>query len=155
MDYSKASFLIIVVLSHGDKEDQALACDHWYTIMSTTIFPIITFNKSIKLVPKLIFTQACKGPNQIMIDNQGDSKIMTDLIEIQCDAHSCNKVPVRSSPGIYRLDSTFEGDAATRNIMKGSYFMQSLCKMLKKYGDTERIQDIAMRVKKDVMDALK
>lgn len=157
MDYSNASCLIIIVLSHGGQEDLALAKDAWYKIMSTTIVPIMTYNKTIKLVPKLILTQACKGPNQIMIESQEDCEDMVDFLpeESKLDSTLLSKLPVNSGPGIYRLDATFEGDAATRNIESGSYFIQSLCKMLKKHGDTEKIQDIAMKVKGDVMDNLR
>lgn len=144
-----------MVLSHGDSGDIALARDLRYEIMKTTIFPIMTYCPSIKLVPKLIFTQACKGSNHIMIPNGDYCNDLLNMNESGSESSANSFVPVKSSPGLYRLDATFEGDVATRNVLQGSYFIQSLCRMIKKDGYTKSLQDIAMAVKEDVIEELK
>lgn len=147
LDYTNASCLIIAILSHGQQGDRAEAFDKSYEIMKTTIYPIMAYNNSIEEVPKLLFVQACKGPNETKLNILEDCEY--DESE-NVENENIKKVLAKSGPGLYRMDATYEGDPSSRSISQGSFFIQSLCEMIKNHGDIKTIQSIAMEVKADV-----
>ncbi|XP_021709833.1 caspase-3 [Aedes aegypti] len=109
MDFGAYSCLIIVIMSHGDIQNQICALDGNYNLDDDIVQPT-TANKSLKRKPKIFIVQACKGPN---------------LIEADCN----NTVP--SPSDILICFSTYEGTPAFRNVDEGTYFIQILIKMLK------------------------
>uniref|UniRef100_A0A6P4E6J7 Caspase-1-like n=1 Tax=Drosophila rhopaloa TaxID=1041015 RepID=A0A6P4E6J7_DRORH len=61
-DFEDRSALVLVVLSHGSRNDRLAAKDYDYSLDDDVLFPILR-NRTLKDKPKLLFVQACKGAN--------------------------------------------------------------------------------------------
>ncbi|XP_021709829.1 caspase-8 [Aedes aegypti] len=109
MDFGAYSCLIIVIMSHGDIKNQICALDGKYNLDDDIVDPTRA-NKSLRGRPKIFIVQACKGQNLIEAD--------------------CNKT-VPSPSDILICFSTYEGTPAFRIVDEGTYFIQTLIKMLR------------------------
>jgi len=63
-DFSDRSALVLVMLSHGNRNDFIAARDGDYRLDDDVIFPIVR-NRSLQNKPKILFVQACKGSREI------------------------------------------------------------------------------------------
>ncbi|KAF1395424.1 hypothetical protein PFLUV_G00011370 [Perca fluviatilis] len=129
-DHSCYASFICVLLSHGD-EGVFFGTDGSVELKSLTSLFRGDRCKSLVGKPKLFFIQACRG---------------TDLDPgIEADsAEDGIKIPVEAD-FLYAF-STAPGYYSWRNTMTGSWFMQSLCDMISKYGKEVELQHIMTRV---------
>ncbi|XP_040892252.1 caspase-3a [Toxotes jaculatrix] len=130
-DHSCSASFICVLLSHGD-EGVFFGTDGSIDLKYLTSLFRGDRCKSLVGKPKLFFIQACRGTDLdpgIETDNPGDG---TTKIPVEADflyAYS-------TAPGYY----------SWRNTMTGSWFIQSLCDMIRKYGKELELQHIMIRV---------
>ncbi|XP_030591190.1 caspase-3a [Archocentrus centrarchus] len=129
-DHSSSASFVCVLLSHGD-EGVFFGTDGSVELKQLT--SLFRGDRCISLVgkPKLFFIQACRG---------------TDLDPgIETDSGSDGiKIPVEAD-FLYAF-STAPGYYSWRNTMTGSWFIQSLCDMISKYGKEIELLHIMARV---------
>lgn len=130
-DHSSAASFVCVLLSHGD-EGVFFGTDGSVELKYLTSLFRGDRCKSLAGKPKLFFIQACRG---------------TDLdagIETDSGDDGTTKIPVEAD-FLYAY-STAPGYYSWRNTMTGSWFMQSLCDMVSKYGQELELLHIMTRV---------
>ncbi|XP_070838161.1 caspase-3a [Chaetodon trifascialis] len=130
-DHSCSASFVCVLLSHGD-EGVFFGTDGSIELRYLTSLFRGDRCKSLVGKPKLFFIQACRG---------------TDLdpgIEADSMDDGTTKIPVEAD-FLYAF-STAPGYYSWRNTMTGSWFMQSLCELLSKYGKELELLHIMTRV---------
>ncbi|KAG7485357.1 caspase-3-like [Solea senegalensis] len=130
-DHSSSASFICVLLSHGD-EGIFFGTDSSVELKYLTSLFRGDRCKSLVGKPKLFFIQACRGTDL-------DAGIETDSGE-----EGTTKIPVEAD-FLYAF-STAPGYYSWRNTMTGSWFIQSLCDMICKYGKELELQHIMTRV---------
>lgn len=131
-DHSCSASFVCVLLSHGD-EGVFFGTDASIELKSLTSLFRGDRCKSLVGKPKLFFIQACRGTDL-------DGGIETDS---GADG-STTKLPVEAD-FLYAY-STAPGYYSWRNTMTGSWFIQSLCDMVSKYGNELELLHIMTRV---------
>uniref|UniRef100_A0A6P4EXV5 Mucin-5AC n=1 Tax=Drosophila rhopaloa TaxID=1041015 RepID=A0A6P4EXV5_DRORH len=129
-DFEEKSALVLVVLSHGTRNDRLAAKDDDYSLDYDVLFPILR-NRTLKDKPKLLFVQACKGANEL-------GGFMTDAAQ-----------PNGSPNEILKCYSTYEGYVSYRTE-DGTPFIQTLCEALNQKGKTSDIDTIMTDVRRVV-----
>ncbi|XP_042369451.1 caspase-3-like [Plectropomus leopardus] len=130
-DHSCYASFICVLLSHGD-EGVFFGTDGSIELKYLTSLFRGDRCRSLVGKPKLFFIQACRGTDL-------DAGIETDSGE-----DGMTKIPVEAD-FLYAF-STAPGYYSWRNTMTGSWFMQSLCDMIAKYGKELELLHIMTRV---------
>ncbi|XP_035039702.1 caspase-3a [Hippoglossus stenolepis] len=130
-DHSSSASLVCVLLSHGD-EGVFFGTDGSVELKYLTSLFRGDRVKSLVGKPKLFFIQACRGTDL-------DGGIETDSVD-----DGVIKIPVEAD-FLYAF-STAPGYYSWRNTTTGSWFMQSLCEMISKYGKELELQHIMTRV---------
>ncbi|XP_019958716.2 caspase-3 [Paralichthys olivaceus] len=130
-DHSCSASFVCVLLSHGD-EGVFFGTDGSVELRYLTSLFRGDRCKSLVGKPKLFFIQACRGTDL-------DGGIETDSVD-----DGITKIPVEAD-FLYAF-STAPGYYSWRNTMTGSWFMQSLCEMISKYGKELELQHIMTRV---------
>ncbi|KAF7473471.1 Hypothetical predicted protein [Marmota monax] len=118
-DHSKRSSFICVILSHGD-ERIIFGTNGPVDLKKLTSFFRGDYCRSLTGKPKLFIIQACRG-TELDCGIEIGSGIDDDL--------ACHKIPVEAD-FLYAY-STAPGYCSWRNSKDGSWFIQSLCVMLK------------------------
>lgn len=130
-DHSSSASFVCILLSHGD-EGVFFGTDGSIELKYLTSLFRGDRCKSLAGKPKLFFIQACRG---------------TDLdagIETDSGDDGPTKIPVEAD-FLYAF-STAPGYYSWRNTMTGSWFIQSLCEMISKYGKELELLHIMTRV---------
>ncbi|KAM7394464.1 hypothetical protein PAMP_021268 [Pampus punctatissimus] len=130
-DHSSSASFVCVLLSHGD-EGVFFGTDGSVELKYLTSLFRGDRCKSLVGKPKLFFIQACRGTDL-------DAGIETDSVE-----DDTTRIPVEAD-FLYAF-STAPGYYSWRNTMTGSWFIQSLCDMMSKYGKEMELQHIMTRV---------
>lgn len=130
-DHGSYASFVCVLLSHGD-EGVFFGTDGSVELKYLTSLFRGDRCKSLVGKPKLFFIQACRGTDL-------DAGIETDSAD-----DGTTKIPVEAD-FLYAF-STAPGYYSWRNTMTGSWFMQSLCDMISKYGKEVELQHIMTRV---------
>ncbi|TNN89661.1 Caspase-3 [Liparis tanakae] len=130
-DHTCYASFVCVLLSHGD-DGVFFGTDGSVELKYLTSLFRGDRCKSLAGKPKLFFIQACRG---------------TDLdpgIETDSGDDDSTRIPVEAD-FLYAY-STAPGYYSWRNTMTGSWFMQSLCDMIGRYGKELELQHIMVRV---------
>ncbi|XP_035516597.1 caspase-3a [Morone saxatilis] len=130
-DHSCNASFVCVLLSHGD-EGVFFGTDGSVELKYLTSLFRGDRCKSLVGKPKLFFIQACRGTDL-------DAGIETDSGE-----DGTTKIPVEAD-FLYAF-STAPGYYSWRNTTTGSWFIQSLCDLISKYGKELELQHIMTRV---------
>ncbi|KAK5899169.1 hypothetical protein CesoFtcFv8_008675 [Champsocephalus esox] len=130
-DHSSYASFVCVLLSHGD-EGVFFGTDGSVELKFLTSLFRGDRCKSLVGKPKLFFIQACRG-------TELDAGIEADSGE-----DGTTRIPVEAD-FLYAF-STAPGYYSWRNTSSGSWFMQSLCEMISKYGKELELQHILTRV---------
>ncbi|XP_031442806.1 caspase-3-like [Clupea harengus] len=132
-DHSKSASFVCVLLSHGD-EGVLYGTDAPVDLKDLT--GLFRGDRCTTLVgkPKLFFIQACRG-------TELDSGIETDSV---AEGGSTERIPVEADC-LYAY-STAPGYYSWRNTANGSWFIQSICDMLLRFGKELEIMQIMTRV---------
>ncbi|XP_036372443.1 caspase-3-like isoform X2 [Megalops cyprinoides] len=131
-DHSQSASFVCVLLSHGD-EGILFGTDGSVELKALT--SLFRGDRCTTLVgkPKLFFIQACRGTDL-------DGGIETDSV----DDRAPEKIPVEAD-FLYAY-STAPGYYSWRNTMTGSWFIQSLCEMITRFGKELELMQIMTRV---------
>ncbi|XP_064566618.1 caspase-3 [Zonotrichia leucophrys gambelii] len=138
-DHSKRSSFVCVLLSHGD-EGLIYGTDGPLELKALTSLFRGDRCRSLAGKPKLFFIQACRG-------TELDAGIETDS---GSEETMCQKIPVEAD-FLYAY-STAPGYYSWRNAVQGSWFIQSLCEMLKKHAGKLELMQILTRVNRKVAE---
>ncbi|XP_028263182.1 caspase-3a [Parambassis ranga] len=133
-DHSCSASFICVLLSHGD-EGVFFGTDGSVDLKLLTSLFRGDRCRSLVGKPKLFFIQACRGTE---LDAGIETGIETD------SGDDTTRIPVEAD-FLYAF-STAPGYYSWRNTQTGSWFMQSLCEMISKYGKELDILHIMTRV---------
>lgn len=133
-DHSKRSSFICVFLSHGE-EGTIFGTDKSVELKTLASFFRGDRCKSLTGKPKIFIIQACRG-------TELDSGIETDSGAE--DDMTCQKIPVEAD-FLYAY-STAPGYYSWRNSKDGSWFIQSLCAVLKEFAGKLEFMQILTRV---------
>ncbi|XP_061034885.1 LOW QUALITY PROTEIN: caspase-3-like [Eubalaena glacialis] len=120
-DHSKRSSYICVLLSHGE-EGKNFGTDGPVDLKRLTGFFRGDCCRSLTGKPKLFIIQACRG-TELDCGSETDSGVEDDT--------ACQKIPLEAD--FLCAYSTAPGYYSWRNSKDGSWFIQSLCAMLKQY----------------------
>ncbi|MEQ2165503.1 Caspase-3, partial [Goodea atripinnis] len=129
-DHSNSASFVCVLLSHGD-EGVFYGTDGPLQLQTLTSLFRGDRCKSLVGKPKLFFIQACRGTDL-------DPGVESDSPE------ETTKIPVEAD-FLYAF-STAPGYYSWRNTMSGSWFIQSLCDIIGKYGKELELLHIMTRV---------
>ncbi|KAI6069834.1 Caspase-3 [Aix galericulata] len=138
-DHSKRSSFVCVLLSHGE-EGLIYGTDGPLELKALTSLFRGDKCRSLAGKPKLFFIQACRG-------TELDSGIEADSGP---DEMMCQKIPVEAD-FLYAY-STAPGYYSWRNAAEGSWFIQSLCRVLKEYARKLELMQILTRVNRRVAE---
>ncbi|NXJ76846.1 CASP3 protein, partial [Trogon melanurus] len=138
-DHSKRCSFVCVLLSHGE-EGLIYGTDGPLELKALTSLFRGDKCKSLAGKPKLFFIQACRG-------TELDSGIETDS---GSEEPVCQKIPVEAD-FLYAY-STAPGYYSWRNSAEGSWFIQSLCKMLEEHARKLELMQILTRVNRKVAE---
>ncbi|KAH8384561.1 hypothetical protein KR093_001028 [Drosophila rubida] len=111
-NFAERSALVLVLLSHGQRNDTLAARDGDYRIDDDVVFPIVR-NRTLQDKPKILFVQACKGSREI-------GAFKTDSAQ-----------PHGPPSEILKCYSTYEGYVSYR-YDDGTPFIKILCDTLSK-----------------------
>ncbi|XP_015999480.2 caspase-3 [Rousettus aegyptiacus] len=137
-DHSKRSSFICVLLSHGD-EGVIFGTNGPVDLRKLTSFFRGDYCRSLTGKPKLFIIQACRG-SELDCGIETDSGVEDDM--------ACQKIPVEAD-FLYAY-STAPGYYSWRNSKEGSWFIQSLCAMLKLHANKLELMHILTRVNRKV-----
>ncbi|XP_028657950.1 caspase-3-like [Erpetoichthys calabaricus] len=132
-DHTNEASLVCALLSHGD-DGKIYGTDGFLDVKILTDFFKGDKCRSLVGKPKLFFIQACRG-------TELDGGIECDSMESDGPAQ---RIPVEAD-FLYAF-STAPGYYSWRNTTTGSWFIQSLCEMLNKYGSELELMQILTRV---------
>ncbi|XP_068537448.1 caspase-3 [Anas acuta] len=138
-DHSKRSSFVCVLLSHGD-EGLIYGTDGPLELKAVTSLFRGDKCRSLAGKPKLFFIQACRG-------TELDSGVEADSGP---DEMMCQKIPVEAD-FLYAY-STAPGYYSWRNAAEGSWFIQSLCRVLKEHARKLELMQILTRVNRRVSE---
>ncbi|NXK54933.1 CASP3 protein, partial [Chauna torquata] len=138
-DHSKRSSFVCVLLSHGE-EGLIYGTDGPLELKVLTSLFRGDKCRSLAGKPKLFFIQACRG-------TELDSGIEADS---GSDETMCQKIPVEAD-FLYAY-STAPGYYSWRNAAEGSWFIQSLCRVLREYARKLELMQILTRVNRRVAE---
>ncbi|XP_002730721.1 caspase-7-like [Saccoglossus kowalevskii] len=142
-DHSDCDCVAVAILSHGDNRgvygtDGIIAVEKLAEYLDGDNCPTLVGK------PKLFFIQACRGfkldSGKDLTDGVGD----TD----ETDGGYPQRIPVAAD--FLMCYSTPPGYYSFRNPTNGSWFVQALCQVLNRYGDTMDLLRIMTRVMKTV-----
>ncbi|XP_074251750.1 caspase-3 isoform X1 [Saimiri boliviensis] len=137
-DHSKRSSFVCVLLSHGE-EGIIFGTNGPVDLKKITSFFRGDCCRSLTGKPKLFIIQACRG-TELDCGIETDSGVDDDM--------ACHKIPVEAD-FLYAY-STAPGYYSWRNSRDGSWFIQSLCAMLKQYAHKLEFMHILTRVNRKV-----
>ncbi|XP_037317982.2 caspase-3b [Pungitius pungitius] len=133
-DHGNSASFVCVLLSHGD-EGLIYGTDGYEKLDVLTKFFKGDRCRSLVGKPKLFFIQACRG-----MELDGGCQIESDSV----DAQTLDRIPVEAD-FLYAY-STAPGYYSWRNTTNGSWFMQSLCEMLRRFSGQLELMQIMTRV---------
>ncbi|XP_073334420.1 caspase-6-like [Pagrus major] len=138
-DYSDADCFLLVFLSHGE-EDHVWTFDEKISIQDITSKFKGDKCRSLVGKPKIFILQACRGnkyDDPVTACAVRDSESDTDDVE---DACAIQTLPAGAD--FIMCYSTAEGYYSVRNTQNGSWYIQSLCELLEKYGHSLEFTEI-------------
>ncbi|XP_029018314.1 caspase-6-like [Betta splendens] len=140
-DHSNADCLLVVFMSHGHG-------GHVYTYDGELAIKDITDKfrgtkcKSLAGKPKIFIFQACRGSEHDQPVDSANTEV--NIIE----AGSINTFPAGSD--FIMCYSVAKGFFSFRSTVNGSWYIQDLCKLLEKYGDSLEFTQLLTLVNRDV-----
>ncbi|XP_051940473.1 caspase-6-like isoform X1 [Hippocampus zosterae] len=147
-NHSDADCFVLIFLSHGEDE-------HVYTydgkISIQHITSLFKGDKCQSLVgkPKIFVLQACRGDKHddpVVPYDAVDSELSTG--EVVVDASAIHTLPAGAD--FIMCYSVAEGYYSHRDTLNGSWYIQDLCELLRKYGDSLEFTELLTLVNRTV-----
>ncbi|XP_027138770.1 caspase-6 isoform X2 [Larimichthys crocea] len=147
-DHSDADCFLLVFLSHGEN-------DHVYTydgkICIQDITALFKGDKCKSLVgkPKIFILQACRGDkhdNPVTACDDVDSELKTN--EVVVDASAVHTLPAGAD--FIMCYSVAEGYYSHRETINGSWYVQDLCELIRKHGNSLEFAELLTLVNRKV-----
>ncbi|XP_029013413.1 caspase-6-like [Betta splendens] len=144
-DHSEADCFLVVFLSHGEK-DYVYAKDKKVKVKDITDKFKGTECESLVGKPKIFIWQACRG-------DKHDDPVAP------CAAPDSEPTEVGEAGAVYTLPaaadfimcySVAEGYYSYRHTLEGSWYIQDLCELLQKYGDSLEFTQLLTMVNRKV-----
>ncbi|XP_029359250.1 caspase-6 [Echeneis naucrates] len=147
-NHSDADCFLLVFLSHGE-DDCVYAYDAKISIQDIT--SLFKGDKCRSLVgkPKIFILQACRGDKHdepVTPCDAVDSEIKTN--EVVVDASTIHTLPAGAD--FIMCYSVAEGYYSHRETINGSWYIQDLCELLRKYGDSLEFTELLTLINRKV-----
>jgi hypothetical protein len=125
-DYTSYGCLIIFIMSHGDKS-KIISSDSAIIDLNEFITPLKR-NPTLKSKPKMFFIQACRGGNEMKVnDDATKSKSSSNIVHSRYYDHE-NRLP-KETDFLFAY-STLEDYLSYRDEEDGTWYIQMLCKAI-------------------------
>ncbi|XP_034390291.1 caspase-6-like isoform X1 [Cyclopterus lumpus] len=147
-NHSDADCFLLVFLSHGEN-DHVYTYDGKISIQSITSLFKGDQCKSLVGKPKIFILQACRGDkhdNPVTACDAVDSELKTN--EVVVDASAIYTLPAGAD--FIMCYSVAEGYYSHRETINGSWYVQDLCALLQKYGDSLEFTELLTLVNRKV-----
>ncbi|XP_077460476.1 caspase-6-like [Stigmatopora argus] len=147
-DHSDADCFLLIFLSHGE-DDHVYTFDGKISIQQITSLFKGDQCKSLVGKPKIFIWQACRGDKHdepVLACDDVDSVIQTN--EVVTDACAVQTLPAGAD--FIMCYSVAEGYYSHRETVNGSWYIQDLCELLKKYGDSLEFTELLTLVNRTV-----
>ncbi|XP_041839299.1 caspase-6-like [Melanotaenia boesemani] len=147
-DHSDADCFLLVFLSHGEN-------DHVYTyddkISIQDITSMFKGDKCKSLVgkPKIFIIQACRGDkhdNPVTPCDAVDNEVLANTVVV--DASAVHTLPAGAD--FIMCYSVAEGYYSHRETINGSWYIQDLCEILQRFGDSLEFTELLTLVNRKV-----
>ncbi|KAJ4944334.1 hypothetical protein JOQ06_012878 [Pogonophryne albipinna] len=147
-NHSDVDCFLLVFLSHGEN-------DHVYTFDGKISIQDITAMfkgdkcKSLVGKPKVFILQACRGDKHddpVTVCDAVDSELKTN--EVVVDASAVHTLPAGAD--FIMCYSVAEGYYSHRETVNGSWYVQDLCELLQRYGNTLEFTELLTLVNRKV-----
>ncbi|XP_054460520.1 caspase-6-like [Anoplopoma fimbria] len=147
-NHTDADSFLLVFLSHGEN-DHVFAHDGKISIQDITSLFKGDKCKSLIGKPKIFILQACRGDkhdNPVTACDAVDSELKTN--EVVVDASAIYTLPAGAD--FIMCYSVAEGYYSHRETINGSWYVQDLCELLQKYGDSLEFTELLTLVNRKV-----
>ncbi|XP_037545962.1 caspase-6 [Nematolebias whitei] len=147
-DHSDADCFLLAFLSHGE-DDHVFAYDGKIGIQDITSLFKGDKCKSLVGKPKIFIVQACRGDKHdvpVTPFDDVDNEVQTN--EVMVDACAIHTLPAGAD--FIMCYSVAEGYYSHRETINGSWYVQDLCELLKKYGTSLEFTELLTLVNKKV-----
>ncbi|XP_067424313.1 caspase-6 [Emydura macquarii macquarii] len=150
-NHSDADCFVCVFLSHGE-DNHVYAYDAKIKIQTVTNMFRGNQCPSLAGKPKIFIIQACRG------DKHDDPVVVTDAVDSITDKSNVNETEVDAA-AVYTLPagadflmcySVAEGYYSHRETVNGSWYIQDLCEMIRKYGSSLEFTELLTLVNRKV-----
>ncbi|RVE76102.1 hypothetical protein OJAV_G00005760 [Oryzias javanicus] len=147
-DHSDADCFLLVFLSHGEN-NYVYTYDGMINIQEITAAFRGDKCRSLIGKPKIFVFQACRGDKHDSPVVPSDAVDHKEVInEVVIDASALNTLPAGAD--FLMCYSVAEGFYSHRETINGSWYIQDLCELLKKYGDTLEFTELLTLVNRKV-----
>uniref|UniRef100_A0A4W6CAD6 Caspase-6 n=1 Tax=Lates calcarifer TaxID=8187 RepID=A0A4W6CAD6_LATCA len=147
-NHSDADCFVLVFLSHGEN-DYVYTYDGKISIQEITAMFKGDKCRSLVGKPKIFILQACRGDKHddpVTACDAVDSEIKTN--EVVVDASAVYTLPAGAD--FIMCYSVAEGYYSHRETINGSWYVQDLCELLQKYGDSLEFTELLTLVNRKV-----
>ncbi|XP_053660674.1 caspase-1-like [Anopheles marshallii] len=145
-DHSQNDCLVVVVMTHGDK-DVLHASDDSYPVGRLWEPFVGNGCKTLVGKPKLFFIQACRG--ETFDVGVKMSKVLTDTVDARSSSEQLLYV-IPTMADLLVMYSTYDGHYSWRNPINGSWFIQSLSMELEKNAHSKELLHLLTGVSRRV-----
>lgn len=139
-NHAENACFLAVIMSHGEDDDVLFGTDDTVTVTELVEYILPNICPSLVGKPKLFFIQACRGTKL----DKGTEK--PDAMESTKTAKKKNQMKIPLWADILISYSTVPGYFSWRNSINGSWFIQSLAKVLANYGKKEELTTLLTMV---------
>ncbi|XP_072319480.1 caspase-6-like [Eucyclogobius newberryi] len=147
-NHSEADCFMLIFLSHGE-QDHIYAYDGKISIQDITALFKGDKCPSLAGKPKIIVLQACRGDKHdtpVKPCDDVDNMIKTN--EVVVDSSAVHTLPAGAD--FIMCYSVAEGYYSHRETINGSWYIQDLCELLQKYGDSLEFTEVLTLVNRKV-----
>ncbi|KAM9857001.1 caspase-6-like [Aulostomus maculatus] len=147
-NHSDADCFLLIFLSHGEN-DQVYTYNGKISIQQITSLFKGDKCKSLVGKPKIFVLQACRGDKHddpVTACDAVDSELKTN--EVVVDASAVHTLPAGAD--FIMCYSVAEGYYSHRETLNGSWYIQDLCELLQKYGDSLEFTELLTLVNRKV-----
>jgi hypothetical protein len=142
IDYTNVDSVIVFIMSHGHKDEfgnhHILTYDEQYVNVDEFIEPFKTID-SLKKKPKLFFIEASRGHHIMPTIDHVKKK---ELKKIENEIPANEKEPEVD----FAISHSTCDNCLSIGNMNGSWYIQSLCKMIKEHGNRDDFPSIMAKV---------